>query len=97
MRNAGYRDERAVQERTHDIVTKLLTGALFRAYDEKAHGPLDLRFKRSVANAVRNMVEKERNRRRFIPTVSIGQEFQSGGVRPDDLPDRIRRRKTMTK
>ena len=50
------------------------------------HGPLDLRFKRSVANAIRNLVERERNRRRFIPTVSIGQDFQPGGVM--DVPDR---------
>ena len=41
---------------------------------------MDLRFKRSVGNAIRNMVEKERNRRRWLPTVSIGQEFKPGGV-----------------
>ncbi len=55
----------------------MLTGGLFRDYDERQHGPLDLRFKRAVANAIKNMVEKDRNRRRFIP---IGQE------RGDDLP-----------
>ena len=88
LRNVGYRDQREVQERTHDIVAKLLTGTLFKNFDEKMHGPLDLRFKRSVANAIRNLVERERNRRRFIPTVPIGQEFQPGGVRADDLPDR---------
>ena len=49
VRNAGYRDQREVQERTHDIVVKLLTGGLFKNYDEKTHGPLDLRFKKSVA------------------------------------------------
>jgi hypothetical protein len=88
IRNAGYRDQREVQERTHDIVTKLLTGGLFRDYDEKRHGPLDLRFKRSVANAIRNLVEKERNRRRFLPSVPIGQDFTPGGITADDLPDR---------
>ena len=41
----------------------------------------DLRFKRSVGNAIRNMVEKQRNARRLLPTVSIGQE------RGDDFPD----------
>ena len=86
LRNVGYRDQREVQERTHDIVVKLLTGTLFRGYDEKTHGPMDLRFKRSVVNAIRNLVERERNRRRFIPTVSIGQDFQPGGVM--DVPDR---------
>ena len=83
LRNAGYRDQREIHERTHDIVVKLLTGGLFRDYDERQHGPLDLRFKRSVANAVRNMVEKQRNARRLLPTVSIGQEMG------DDLPDRM--------
>ncbi len=86
LRNAGYRDQREVQERTHDIVVKLLTGTLFKNYDENQHGPLDLRFKRAVANAIKNLVEKERNRRRLIPTVSIGQEFMPGEVY--DLPGR---------
>ena len=67
VRNSGCRDQREVQERTHDIVVKLITGGLFRDYDDQHHGPLDLRFKRAVANAIKNMVEKERNRRRFIP------------------------------
>jgi len=88
LRNAGYRDQREVQERAHDTVVKMLTGGLFSNYDEERHGSLDLRFKRSVANAVKNMVEKDRNRRRFIPTVSIGQqEFKPGSV--DDVPDRV--------
>ena len=82
LRNAGYRDQRETQERTHDIVVKMLTGGLFTNYDERRHGPLDLRFKRATANAIKNMVEKERNRRRLAPTIPIGQE------RGDDLPDR---------
>ena len=86
LRNAGYRDQRETQERTHDIVVKMLTGGLFRDYDETRHGPLDLRFKRATANAIKNMVEKERNRRRLAPTIPIGQEFRPGGV--DDLPAR---------
>jgi hypothetical protein len=86
--NAGYHDQRQVQERTHDIVVKLVMGTLFRAFDERTSGPMDLRFKRSVANAVKNIVEKEKNRRRFIPTVSIGQEFQPGAIAAADLPGR---------
>lgn len=82
LRNAGCRDQREVAERTHDIAVKMLTGGLFSRYDERRHGPLDLRFKRSVANSIKNMVERDRNRRRFIPTVPIGYE------RDDDLPDR---------
>lgn len=79
VRNAGYRDQREVGERTHEIVAKLLTGGLFSNYDEKEHGPLDKRFKRSVGNAIRNMVEKDRNRRRFLPSVPIG-DSEPGSV-----------------
>ena len=88
VRNAGYRDQREIQERTHDCVVKLLTGGLFSNYDERRHGNLELRLKRSVGNYIRNMVEKDRNKRRFVPTVSIGQEFEPGGVTADDLPGR---------
>ena len=56
----------------------MLTGGLFRDYDERQHGPLDLRIKRAVANAIKNMLEKDRNRRRFIPSVPIGQDFNRG-------------------
>jgi hypothetical protein len=80
VRHAGYRDQREVQERTHDVATKLLIGTLFRGFDERTSGPMDLRFKRSVANAIRNMAELERNRRHYLPTVSIGGQFEPGGV-----------------
>ncbi len=86
IRHAGYRDQRERDEKTHDIVTKLILGTLFRGYDPRIHGPMDLRFKASVANAVRNMTQKERNKRRNVPTVSIQQEFVPGSVTPDDLP-----------
>ncbi len=49
VRNAGYRDQREVQERTHDVAVKMLTGGLFRDYDERRHGTFDLRFKRATA------------------------------------------------
>jgi len=75
VRNAGYRDQKEVQERTHDIVVSLLTRGLFRDYDEARHGPIDKRFKRATANAVKNMVALDRNRRRNIPTAPlIGNE-----------------------
>ena len=84
--HAGYRDQRERDEKTHDIVTKLLTGTLFRGYDERRHGPMELRFRRSVANAVRNLIERERNRRRYLPSIPIQQEFEPGCATPDDLP-----------
>jgi hypothetical protein len=88
VRNAGFRDQREVQERSHDVAAKLLTGTLFRGFDERRHGAMDLRFKRSVGNAVRNMAELGRNRKRLLPTVPIRQEFEPGGITADDLPDR---------
>ena len=88
LRNAGIRDQVNLQEKIHDTVVRLLVspGGLFRDYDEARHGPFDLRWKRSVANAVKNIAEKERNRRRFIPTVAIDQEFRPGRVA--DVPAR---------
>jgi len=88
LRNAGFRDQGQLQELIHDIVVRLLVspGGLFRGYDESRHGPLDLRFKRSVANAVKNVVAKEQNRRRYLPSIPIGNDFVPGGVTADDLP-----------
>ena len=88
LRNAGFRDQASLQEKIHDVVVGLLVspGGLFRDYDTARHGPFDLRWKRSVSNACKNAAEKERTRRKFIPTVSIGHEFRPGGV--DDLPAR---------
>ncbi len=84
--HTGFRDKRERDEKTHEIVVKLLMGQLFRGYDPRIHGPMEIRFRRSVGNAIRNLVEKERNRRRNIPTVSIRKEFTPGCATPDDLP-----------
>ncbi len=88
LRNAGFRDQGDLEERIHDVVVKLLVspGGLFRGYHAGRHGPLDLRFKRSVSNAVKNMVEKQKNRQRYLPSIPIGNDFVSGGVTADDLP-----------
>ena len=88
VRRAGYRDYREGQEKIHDIAVKLLTGKLFWGFDERTSGPMDLRFKRSVANAIRNAIEKDNNRRRLLPTVAIQQAFELGGIAADDLPGR---------
>jgi hypothetical protein len=84
VRNSGCRDYREGQERIHDIAVRLLTGTLFRGFDERVSGPMDLRFKRSVGNAVRNMVEKEKNRRHYLPTVPIDQEAEPGSMTRDE-------------
>jgi hypothetical protein len=87
LRNAGYRDQASLQEKIHDVVVKLLVspGGLFRNYKETQHGPFDLRWKRSVGNAVKNVAQKEANRRRLIPTITIDKEFKQ------DLPSRLPR------
>jgi hypothetical protein len=64
VRHAGFRDYREGQERIHDVAVKLLTGRLFTGFDERLSGPMDRRFKCAVGNVIRNMVEKDRNRRR---------------------------------
>ena len=86
VRHSGCRDQREVQERTHDIATKLLMGKLFRGFDQQTSGPFDRRFKQSVSNAIRNMAELERNRKHNLPTVPIQQQFTPGAVTADDLP-----------
>ena len=89
LRNAGYHGQREVQERTHDIVVKLLTRGLFTKYDENKHGPLDLRFKRSLANAIKNMVQKDQNRRRRIPTVPSGVDVPDRAAAAGHHDDRV--------
>jgi len=90
VRNAGFRSQEDVQERIHEIVVKLLIapGGLFRDYDDNRHGLMDRRFKRSVGNAIRNMIAKEKARRRHIPVVPIhvGPEpAQIIGYKDDDV------------
>jgi hypothetical protein len=78
VRHAGWRDEREVQERTHDIVVPLLTGKLFAGFDQEVSGPFDLRFRCAVGNAIRNMIERERNRHRLLPTVPLDPASEPG-------------------
>ena len=86
--DAGYHDQRQVQERTHDIVVKLVMGTLFRAFDERTSGPMDLRFKRSVANAVKNIVEKEKTGEDSFPPFPSVKQFQPGAIAAAELPGR---------
>jgi hypothetical protein len=86
VRNAGFRDYRQRQEVTADVASKLLLGKLFRGFDERTSGPMDLRFKTSVANGVRNIIEKERNRKRYLATASTEYEpaARSSSVHDDE-------------
>jgi hypothetical protein len=86
VRHSGCRDQRELQEKTHEVVVKLLMGKLFRGYDPRIHGPMELRFRTSVANSIRNLVAKEKTRRRYLPSIPIAQEFTPGSVTADELP-----------
>lgn len=85
VRNSGVSDPRELDERVHDVVSKLLLGKLF-AFDP-VNQPFAPRFKRSVANAVRNQVAKDRSRRRHIPSVPITSE-PGVGVSPGEIVGR---------
>jgi len=69
VRSSGYREYRQWRETVHEVVTKLLLGKLFSGYDETRSGPFLLRFKSSVWNAIRNIVQKDQTRRRRLPSV----------------------------
>jgi hypothetical protein len=62
---AGFRDDDQ-QEHFHSIVVRLLVepGKLFRGWQPEKHGGILERFKRSTWNAIRNIVQKDKNRRR---------------------------------
>lgn len=91
-----YRDFRQGQEAISDVASKLLMGKLFRGFTppsptesaEDVGDYLLARFKTSVANSIRNLTSKEANRRRYLPTTAIRQDFEPGAVTADDLPAR---------
>jgi hypothetical protein len=90
VRRSGINSQEEIDEKIHEIAIRMLVspGGLFRDYDERRHGPFPLRFKRTLANTLKNLLERERNRRRYIPSVPIRQEFVPGGVTADDLVSR---------
>jgi hypothetical protein len=79
LQRAGFRDDDAQQEAFQQIVVKLLVkpGRLFAGWEPHRHGPLQRRFQAATWNAIRNIAEKSRNRRRWMhnadPTVMAGQ------------------------
>ncbi len=85
VRNSGISDPREIDERIHEIASKLLLGKLF-SFDPVSQ-PFAPRFKRSIANAVRNQVAKDQSRRRHLPSVSITNE-PGMGVSPGEIAGR---------
>lgn len=87
LRLAGFRGGE-LEEHLHHIVAKLLVtpGKLFHGWHPQQHGPLDRRFGASVRNEIANIISKQSNRRRYIPTVSITNDFHGHGVAEKYLP-----------
>jgi hypothetical protein len=86
-RSTGITSQDEIDEKVHEIVIRMMVspGTLFRNYDEHRHGPFPLRFRRTLANMLKNLSERERNRKRYIPSVPIRQAFEPGGITADDL------------
>ncbi|HBE70398.1 MAG TPA: hypothetical protein DDW52_19790 [Planctomycetaceae bacterium] len=72
VRSAGFKDDQQANQITHDIVSQLLLGSLFEF--DPATIPFGKRFSVSVANAIRNVVAKQNNRQRLIPSIPISDE-----------------------
>lgn len=86
LRKAGFRGN-DVEEHLHQIVVKLLIapGKLFNGWNPQQHGPLEKRFGSSVRNEIINIVTKESNRRKYVPTVPIYARYGDGGVADQHL------------
>lgn len=93
LARAGFRDDDQ-QEAFHATVVKLLLspGKLFTGWSPGRHGPLDRRFRQSVWNAIRNISEKSRNRRKRVALADPGiMAGQFAGRTPySDLIDQFR-------
>jgi hypothetical protein len=84
------------QEACHQIAVKLLVspGRLFSGWQPERHGPLDRRFRASVWNALRNLIEKDRNRQRWMrpadPAVMADRLAGRAPYSPSSLIDAFR-------
>lgn len=87
IRLAGFRGGE-VDEYVHHIIVKLLVapGKLFHGWNPQQHGPLDRRFGASVRNEIANIISKTQNRRKYVPTVSITNDYNGHGVAEKYLP-----------
>lgn len=85
IRQSGVRDEQERNQKTHDIISKLLLGKLFD-FDADVV-PFIARFKTSVANAIRNQNAKHANRVRLLPSIPILDE-PGVGISPGEIAGR---------
>jgi len=85
IRQSGVHDEQERNQRTHDVISKLLLGKLFD-FDPDVI-PFIARFKTSVANAIRSQSAKQANRSRLLPSIPILNE-PGVGISPDEIAGR---------
>ena len=73
LARAGFTGEN-LQEHFHALVVRLLLkpGKLFRGWRPEDHGSLDRRLKAATWNGIRNIAEKERNRRKWTTNTDPG-------------------------
>jgi hypothetical protein len=93
LRRAGFRGD-DIQENFHAIVVRLLVkpGKLFVWTSTKSPS-LDRRFRASVWNAIRNIVEKNRNYRKRVTSIdpAVMAQMQPGRRQYSDVVDKFRR------
>ena len=91
---AGFRDDDQ-QEHFHAIAVRLLVepGKLFRGWQPQRHGPLERRFRRSVWNSIRNIVQKRQNWRKWMTTAdpSIMADRMPAKAPPNNIISEFRR------
>jgi hypothetical protein len=68
LKRVGIKSEDQQQEYFHQIAVRLLVspGKLFTGWQPGKHGPLDRRFRAATWNSIRNILEKRRNRRKWM-------------------------------
>jgi hypothetical protein len=93
LQRSGFKDD-DIQEHFHAIVVRLLVspGGLFARWQPGKHGPLERRFRTSVWNSIRNLVEKTKNRRKWMTShdPSIMADRYAGRAPYSDLIDQFR-------
>ena len=95
LARAGFTGD-SLQEHFHALVVRLLLkpGKLFRGWNPEVHGPLDRRLKNATWNGIRNIAEKERNRRKWTTSTDPGvMAGMFAGKQPHSSPiiDQFRR------
>jgi hypothetical protein len=95
LKRAGIRDDDAQQEDFHNIVVRLLVspGKLFKGWVPGKHGPLVRRFKAATWNSIRNLISKQRNRRKWMQTadpVAIAERTPERASQSQEIIDVFR-------